>query len=744
MEMMRASFILILLSFCIFSYGQVDSEKDYKVGLVLSGGGAKGFAHIGALKAIDEVGIRVDYIGGTSMGAVIGSLYASGYSANAIEKIVSDMEFSHLMQNEISRKSKPYFQKENDHKYIIRLSMEDNKIQLPSGLTDGQKVLNYLSQYTQHVNNVSDFNNLPIPFLCIATDLENGKQVLLSNGYLPDAVRASASFPTLLKPVEIDGKMLVDGGIVNNFPIDEVLALGADTIIGVDVGDGKLLKKEDIHSVIDVLNQVVSYQMLDDADLAKKDKTSVYIRPDISPYSVISFDKYEEIVQLGYETTLKQIDTLKKIADEQIAPKIISEPSLVPEDFVINSIQVTGNENYTYGYIIEKLKIHLGKRISFEKFYKGIDRLTATNNFSNIQHKIFLSQDGKTCNITIAVVENPVKTFVQMGLHYDDLYKAGVLLNMTSKHLLFDNDFIAADIVIGQKPRYNVTYFIDNGFHLSVGLNTSLQNFDFDTEFMRTNSSLEPTINYINLEFLDISNRFFIQAVYQDNYAIGIGLHHNYLNVTSKNTQTTQEEDKLTYEKSNYLNACSFLKIDTFDEQTFPKSGLLFEAYASWHFLSSDFQENFNPFLQGTLKYGQAFSIGDKFTTQINSEAGISFADNENPFLDFHLGGYNSNFSNRFISFHGYPFASIGNNSYLKSSLSLRYEIVHNHFITGIANYSRAEKNIFANGTLFDNTKSGYALQYGIKTIIGPVLFTYSYSPEIKDNFWNINIGYWF
>lgn len=736
--------IVIFLCFCILSYGQINPEKDYKVGLVLSGGGAKGFAHIGALKALDEVGIRIDYIGGTSMGAIIGSLYASGYSANAIEEIVKDMEFSNFIQNEISRKSKPFYQKGNDHKYILRLSIADNKIQLPSGLIDGQREINYLSKYTQHVNDISDFSKLPIPFFCIATDLENGEQVLLNKGYLPDAVRASASFPTLLEPVVIDGKLLVDGGIVNNFPVDEVLALGADLTIGIDVGDGKLLKKEDIHSVIDVLNQVVSYQMLEETDIAKKAKTTVFIRPDISLYSVISFDKFEEIVQLGYDTTLKQISKLDSISKLQTSPKIISEPSQIPEEFIINSIRVTGNKNYTYGYIIEKLQIHLGKKISFEKFYRGIDRLSATDNFTNIQHKIFLSPDGKICNISINVSENPVKTYVQMGLHYDDLYKAGVLLNVTSKHLLVDNDFISADVVVGEKPMYNIIYFVDNGIHLSVGLNTSLQQFDFNTSFIPSNTTFAPSLNYTNLDFLSISNRFFLQAVYQDNFAVGLGMNHDYVNISSKNSLFTGGDDDVDYEKTNYLKACGFLKYDTFDHKAFPKKGLLFEANASWYIYASDFQKNFIPFLQGKVKFGYAHTIGNKFTTQIDSEAGISFDDNENPYLDFHLGGYNANFSSNFSSFHGYPFASIGNNSYLKTTFSLRHEIMKNHFISGIANFSRAEKNVLANGDFFANTKSGYALQYGLKTIVGPISLTYSYSPEIKNNFWAINIGYLF
>ena len=397
---------------------------------------------------------------------------------------------------------------------------------------------------------------------------------------------------------------------------------------------------------------------------------------------------------MGYDTTLKQINKLDSIATLQTSPKIISEPSQIPEEFVINGIRVTGNKNYTYGYIIEKLQIHLGKKISFDKFYRGIDRLSATDNFTNIQHKIFLTTDGKLCNITVNVTENPIKTYFQLGLHYDDLYKTGVLLNVTSKHLLFDNDFISADVVVGEKPRYNITYFVDNGFRLSVGLNTSLQQFDFSTDFIPTNTTLTPSINFTNLDFLSISNRIFLQAVYKDNFAVGVGMNHNYVNISSKNSLLTEGDDNVNYEKTNYLNACGFLKYDTFDDKTFPKTGLLFEAKASWYVYASDFQKKFIPFLQGKVKFGYAHTIGNKFTTQIDSEAGISFENNENPYLDFHLGGSNSNFTSNFTSFHGYPFASIGNNSYLKTTLTLHHEIMKNHFVSGIANFSRAEKNV--------------------------------------------------
>jgi len=737
--------LLFLLSISLYSQNK-ETKKDLKVGLVLSGGGAKGFAHIGAIRAIEEAGIRIDYVGGTSMGSIIGSLYASGYSVDSIEAIISDkeIEFDNYIQDEISRKSTPFYQKENDHKYMLRLAIKDKKIQLPTGLTNGQSILNQFSKYTQHVNSIDDFNQLPIPFLCIGTDLETGKQVILNSGYLPDAVRASASFPTLLKPVEIDGKLLVDGGIINNFPVDEVLAMGADVVIGIDVADGKLLKKEEINSVIDVLNQVVSYQMLDEEDLAKKNKTAVYIRPDIRDYAVLSFDKIEEIVQLGYDTSIAQIDALKAIAQKQELPKKEYTPPQIPEEFIINSVQIRGNQNYTYGYIIEKLQIHLGKKISFKKFFNGIDRLSATDNFTNIQHKILVTPDGEVCNIQIDVTENPTKTYVQTGIHYDNIYKAGVLLNLTRKHLLFDNDLISADVVIGEYPRYDFTYFVDNGVHLSVGLKSSLDNFNFDSSFLPANSTFDSELNYSNLEYQSITNQILFQAVYQDNFAVGIGAEHQYVKVLSKNSITNPDDNDTTFEKSNYLNANAYLKYDTFDDYTFPKKGLLFESNAKWHLTANGTQDSFKPFLQGNIRFGYAFTLGSKFTTQIDSEAAISFSENANPFLDFHLGGNNANFSSKFNSFHGYRFASFGNNSFLKTALSFRYEVMNKNYLSAIANFARAEQDIFEDGALFNNTKSGYALQYGIKTLAGPISLTYSYSPEIKKNLWYFNIGYWF
>ena len=236
---MKKTLILLLSIFFVQNTIAQDTllKKRPKVGLVLSGGGAKGFAHIGVLKVLEKAGVKIDYIGGTSMGAVVGGLYATGYSATQIDSIFHDTDFDELLQDYIPRASKSFYEKHNQELYALTLPFNKFKIGIPIALSKGMYNYNLLSKLTHSVRHVRDFNKLPIPFLCVATDIEKGEQVLLNSGYLPQAMLASSAFPSLFSPVEINGRLLIDGGVVNNFPIDEIRKLGADIVIGVDVQD---------------------------------------------------------------------------------------------------------------------------------------------------------------------------------------------------------------------------------------------------------------------------------------------------------------------------------------------------------------------------------------------------------------------------------------------------------------------------------------------------------------------------
>ena len=259
--MKKQHLLLFLFMSCLTLFSQEENRP--KVGLVLSGGGAKGFAHIGVLKVLEEAGLKIDYIGGTSMGSVVGGLYASGYTASQIDSIFQATNFDELINDFIPRSSKNFYEKKNDELYALVLPFNNFKIGIPEALSKGMYNFNLLSRITRHVRHVRDFNKLPIPFLCIATDIETGKEVLLNKGSLAQAMIASSAFPSLFSPVEIDGKLLVDGGVTNNYPVDEVRKLGADIIIGVDVQDD-LRDRNSLKDATRILVQITNLHSKDE------------------------------------------------------------------------------------------------------------------------------------------------------------------------------------------------------------------------------------------------------------------------------------------------------------------------------------------------------------------------------------------------------------------------------------------------------------------------------------------------
>ena len=746
---MRTVLIIIFILSTTFVFSQEDVEKkDVKVGLVLSGGGAKGLAHVAVLKVLEETGVRVDYISGTSMGAIVGALYASGYNANQLDSIIRSIDFYKILSNDLPRKAKPFYEKESGEKYALTFPIKNKKVGIPVAISEGQNVLNLLTQLTQHVNHITDFNKLPIPFLCIATDLETGEQVTLNKGFLPEAVKASGSFPTLLAPVEIDGKLLSDGGIVNNFPVDEVIEMGADIVIGVDIQSG-LDGKDELDSAVKILNQIVGFQMY--KTLASKyKKVDILIKPDITNFNVVSFNKIEEILNEGDIAARSKIDELKKIGESQFKKESVKINCQQIHNLHIKKIQIEGNKNYTRAYILGKLNLKKRDTTSYQKLIESINNLTATGNFESIQYTINDTFDGGQI-VKFKVKEHQVSNYLQLGAHYDDFYKTSVLLNTTIKHVLSKNDILSTDLILGDNIRYNLNYFIDNGFYWSFGVKSRYNNFNTNVKFDEAN------VNEINLEYEDFTNQIYFQTVFNRKFAIGIGAEHKRIKAFTEtlssveNNIATEDKGRLYFDKSDYFNVISYLKIDTYDKKYFQKKGFYLNVDFRWYLTSSDFKNdfeldhvNFKSFSQLKGKMGIAYTFFDKLTTHFKSEAGITIGDNDNRVLDYNVGGYGENYINNFTPFYGYDFAELSGNSFLKSAITLRYEFVSKNYFSATANYARVERDLFNEGRIFDNTKSGYMVGYGLDTFLGPVEINYSWSPDHNETYWYFNVGYWF
>lgn len=732
---MKTKLFFLLVAFPILFLAQ---QKQPKVGLVLSGGGAKGFAHVAVLKEIDKAGIQLDYIGGTSMGAIVGGLYAIGFSGVEIENIVKNTDFLNVLRDKLPRSTAPFFEKEYGEKTKITLPVTNGSVGLPRGISKGQNVLNMLFELLDSTEEINDFSKLPIPFFCIATDVETGGEVLLEKGSLPLALRASGSFPTLLNPITIEDKLLVDGGVANNFPVSIMKSKGMDIVIGVDV-EGRLFEKEKLTSAIAILSQIVSYQMYDKSKEEKK-KLDVYIHPDIFEYNVVDFDKKDEILEKGEVEVKKFNKIFKEIAVKQIVKKKKKQIIINSDKRYISNINLKGSEYYTRAFVLGKLNIKEGDSISRQEISKRIHLLSATKNYDRIDYNL-KKQNDNSYHLNFILKEGKDNATLSLGAHYDLLYKSGVLANYSQKHLLRENDLFSLDVILGDNLRFNLNYFVDNGFYISYGFRSRYNHFRSNSKFNPVLSQF-PSLSSIDLKYTDITNQVFVQTTFDRKFALGLGIEHKHLKASTETITSSGNETVI--DNSEYYSAFGYLKLDTYDKKYFVTKGYFADLNFKWYVRSTDFNNNFNSFAQTKGTLGFATTFFDKLTFQNTNEAGFALNKSQSDIFDFHLGGYNQNYINTFVSLYGYDFAELSDNSFLKSEFHLRYALADNHYASFIANYARLDDNVFKDIDIFKNIKSGYALGYSYNSIVGPIEIKYSWSPDNNKNYWLFNLGFWF
>ena len=297
------------------------------------------------------------------------------------------------------------------------------------------------------------------------------------------------------------------------------------------------------------------------------------------------------------------------------------------------------------------------------------------------------------------------------------------------------------DAVLGDNLRYNLNYFVDNGFYISYGFRSRYDHFRANSKYNPVVSEY-PTLNAINLNYTDITNQFFIQTTFNRQFAIGLGAEHKFIKVSTETISLNNEN--LIIDDSNYFNVFGYLKLDTYDQKYFVTKGYFADFNFKWYAASSDFNQNFKQFAQVKGTFGFATTFGERFTFQMNNEAGFTLDNSGSEIFDFYLGGYNQNYINTFVTMYGYDFAELSNKSFVKSEFNFRYRFLENHYATLIANYARLDDNVFKDINLFKNLLSGYAVGYSYKSIIGPIELKYSWSPDTKQRYWLFNLGFWF
>jgi NTE family protein len=741
--MQRFCFLLVFC-FSLSLLAQEQKESDVKVGVLLSGGGARGLAHVGVLKEIEKAGIQIDYIAGTSMGAVIGGLYASGYSASQIEEIVLAFDLNELITDNFPRRSKSFFEKEAAERYALTIPFDDFKFQFPSSISKGVNLYDEFVKKLAHVHSVTDFSELPTPFFCMATDIETGESVLLENGFLPLALNASSALPTLFDPIEINGKLYVDGGVTNNYPIDELKAKGVDYVIGVDV-QSSLSDRSKLVSAANILMQINQITITNDIE-RKRTKTDLYIQPTLNDYSIISFNDAEAIIDAGEASSKKFAPVLEALAARQntkATPKKHIPPAT---EIALSSVDFRGNSKYGQNYLNGKLRLKTPKVFSYEKIQDGINNIAATKNFRRFRYT-FEKDTEDFYKMILNLEDQPFDTTIGVGVHYDDLYKSSALINISQKQMLFQNDLASFDFILGDNLRYKFNYYIDKGFYWSIGLESEFNQFSADLDKKASLINDQGGLDFQSSRFFisNLSNRFFVETLFREEFVFRVGVEHK--KIIMRSSAAINSSEQYNYlDDSHYYNVYGMLNLDTRDDIHYPSSGVYFKGDFNLSFDSSSsrFKENHSVFSIAKAMMGYTVSIGKNYSFSISASGGFTIDTPNRKALNFMLGGYGNRFLNNIQPFLGYLPLHTNSNSYLKSSFLIDYIIGGDQHLKLTANIATTGDNVFQSDDWRTIKHTGYALGYGVNSFLGPIELTYSFSPEIEKGVWYFNLGWWF
>jgi len=379
-----------------------------KIALVLSGGGARGGAHVGVLKVLKEKHIPIDFIVGTSMGAFVGGLYASGKTPSEIEKMLVTTNWKTYIRTEFVRKNESMRKKETEYQYEGRMALgvdKNKNIILPTGVLKREPMLLKYMQELESVEEISDFDKLPIPFRAVATNIRNGDTVVLKSGSLAHAIYASTAIPGGFQPINIDGIDLVDGGISDNLPIDVAKKMGADIIIAVDVSED-FTKDLDVNSYLVVMGQLVNILMRKNVNksIATLKDNDILLTPDLNGFSGLDADKYKDIIQRGVDIALKEYNSkLKKLSISKSQYTQYNKQhrfKVVPNSIVINKIEIDNKTNVNSAIILDKLSIKEGDKLNKEKLRQEILGIYDMGVFDGINYKIIEKENQNILKIT--------------------------------------------------------------------------------------------------------------------------------------------------------------------------------------------------------------------------------------------------------------------------------------------------------------------------------------------------------
>lgn len=762
MKLCYKKYSLFIAFFILFGSITLGQSKP-KVAVVLSGGGAKGFAHIGVLKVFEEAGLKPDIIVGTSMGAIMGGLYSIGYSANELDSLSRSQDWGELLSNKKSLDELNIENKFYHERLQISIPIKKGKITLPKGIIEGQRLQELISKLTFSTDHYESFLDFPIKFNACATNIENGQTTFFENGDLARCLRASMSIPTLFSPVEIKGEYYVDGGIVDNFPVKRAKELGADIIIGVNVG-GNFDTGEEVNSMMNTLVQtafIVSYSKLPE----HMELLDLYIEPNLSPFGVASFGHVDSIIERGYVTANAKFEDIKKIS-EIVNGANASERIKVDrkEYFVIDKVQITSDKNLNRElkkFVKGRFNVNPGDTITEETMSEGLQKIRSSDVLRNLFYHITKDQEGTTLNIHILQKD---KATVGATVNYNNYQSFGLTIGFQFDNILHHAAKIRLYGRLSENPRAHFSYLKymgkkqNLGFYLGAdytlnklpiyadGQKTNLFNYHFldvQSGLILTNNrknALGITAGYrfndINSSVVSDTIISLVKRIY--NHIVFARFNYEYNTLNSRVNPTNGLRINFNYEQ-NIWNSSIF--IPTKNDNPAPDS--LFKAYGANFKLTDGYNK-----LRFQLEYYPSFHriVSGVLTLDANGvfsrKVGI---------MDQYYVGGNESVTPYHVKFWGLQYLQSGGlYNYTTAGIGFKIQAFRNFFVYPYANfmvYHDPNQRLYWD-TFFSGEKLrtfnvwGVGLELSYQTIVGPIKAALAYSDNNPNLAFFISVGF--
>lgn len=716
-----------------------------KIGLTLSGGGAKGLAHIGILEALDSAGLKVDFVTGTSMGSIVGSLYAMGYSGDTIETMARRLDWNNLFSNQPVLTDISYEEKAEYNKYIIEIPFEFGKPKLASGVISGEQLWLELARLCWPMKNQTDFSKFNIPFKCIATDVTTGDIVTLDSGNIVTAIRASMAIPSVFTAVKIGNRKLVDGGVVRNFPVVTAKEMGADIVIGSNVASG-LRKAEQLITPLDILYQLGFYK---DAEDFPKERAAcdVYIHHDLENYTAASFGSLDSIVELGKQRGREMYPIFKRMADslQALYPESPSERNRLPftPDVELTSIKVHGLVHSDERFFLGRLGLKTGGCYSSEHIKEAILNVFGTRFYKMITYE--LHPEAYNHNSMDITVEENQLTYVKFALQYNTFTNASAIINITQRNFVVPNSRSFVSVAISENPRLQAEYFKYFGPKRNLGLGLGA-NFEDNTltYYEKFKSKQQYSSRYLNTDI-------HLQYTLNSEMALGIGAKWEFLNLNPRYQGTLVVRGH-----GDQLNNYIYYGINSLDRKIYPRKGLELRAEGGYVYNQDP---GYRPFINGVevplsssnlsfknyewakLQLRYNLSLDYKSTLQFSGAGAFNYNKNQGPINAYYLGGVNQVMRNQ-LPFVGLLEGEVITSSAAIVQLGYQYELTRNIF--AVPRVNAAMYDIIDDVSENYKHLTGYGLTMGYSTFMGPIEGTMMYSDQDGRLRVYVNIGFSF